>query len=85
MRKIEVVALHSLFGELRRNVEARDVVEPEAFAEYDELGVSPVQIHRKKAAHERAMLALSRTLADELAAVSKYSGEEAAETTPASG
>lgn len=85
MRKIEVVALHSLFRELRRDAEAREVVEPEAFAEYDELGVSPMQIHRRKGTHERAMLALSRALADEFAAVSKYSDDGAAETTTASG
>ena len=85
MRKIEVVALHSLFRELRRYLEMRDVVESKVFAEYDGLGVTPMQIHLTKGEHERAMLVLSRTLADELAAVSKYSGEGAAETTSASG
>lgn len=75
MRKDEAVHLHALFGELQHYVESHGWVRSEAFAEYDRLGISPLQIHRQKGKHERALVVLAETLANELASNSKYADE----------
>ena len=75
MRKDEAVHLHALFGELRHYVESHGWVRSEAFAEYDQLGISPLQIHRPKREHERALVVLTETLANELTSNSKYADE----------
>lgn len=54
MRKRELVHLHALATTLRREVKPS----PGAIAEYDELEIAPTGIHRSKATHRRAVLAL---------------------------
>lgn len=76
MRKDEAVHLHALLRELRRYLESRGWVDAEAFAAYDELGISPLQVHRSKSEHIEALVVLADALADELAARSKYATEE---------
>lgn len=76
MRKDEAVHLHGLIRELRRHLERHGWVDASAFAEYDELGVSPLQVHRSKGEHVEAMQVLADALADELAARSKYAADE---------
>lgn len=76
MRKDEAVHLHALFREIRTNLEERDWVDPAAFETYDELGVSPLQVHRSKDEHTEALQVLADALAGELAAKSKYATDE---------
>ena len=76
MRKDEAVHLHALFRQVRGHLEGRGWVDPEAFEGYDELGVSPLQVHRSKDEHREAMQVLADALSDELAAKSKYASDE---------
>lgn len=55
MRKQGLVHLHALCTQLRTHVEDRADVPPEAFARYEELGVSPSAIYRRKDSHRRAV------------------------------
>lgn len=71
MRKVEAVHLHALLREIRRHAESRGRVSPDAFTVYDRRGLSPLQIHRRKAEHEEALTMLAATLAAELATDSK--------------
>lgn len=62
MRKDELVHLHSLLTVLRAEYERREV-SPEAFADYDELDVSPMAVYGSKAEHAAAVQALASALA----------------------
>lgn len=75
MKKDEAVHLHALLREIRRYAEARGWVRPEAFATYDDLGLSPLQIHRPKGGHEHALRILAAILANELSGDSRYTPE----------
>lgn len=63
MRKQELIHLHALCVLVREHAEARDDVPPGAFASYEDLGVPPSAIYRSKAAHRRAVRALTASLA----------------------
>ena len=76
MRKDEAVHLHALLNELRGYLEERGWVEPKAFAAYEELAVSPLQVHHPKEEHVEALRVLVEALSDELAAHSKYAAED---------
>lgn len=81
MQKNELVHLHSLLSLLREHFEEEELIDPDAFEEYESLGVSPSQAYKRKGDHRRALLALSEILADELAARGKYcSSSEQLET-----
>jgi hypothetical protein len=56
MRKQELVHLHALGVACRRQVDADAA--PAAFEAYEDLGVSPTSIHRRKDAHREAILRL---------------------------
>lgn len=55
MRKQELIQLHALCVVIRSHVEARHDVPPDAFRAYDEYGVPPTAIHRRKDAHWEAL------------------------------
>lgn len=80
MQKDEAVHLHALLREIRRHAEARGWVRPDGFTEYDQLGISPLQIHRPKGRHEQALLVLAsllgRELSDDLEDVPDEQGAE---------
>lgn len=64
MRKQELVHLHALCVLVRAQVEAREAVPPDAFASYDELGVTASAVYRSKRAHRRAVRCLASDVAD---------------------
>ena len=83
MRKVEAVHLHALLVELRGYLDAREWVEGEDFAIYDELGISPLQVHRPKSEHVGALLALGDAIATELSTkhISATEGDHYSERT----
>lgn len=58
MRKQELVHLHALGVQLRREVADRRSPPPSTYAAYEDLRVEPTSIHRRKDAHREAILAL---------------------------
>lgn len=64
MRKRELVHLHALFDRVRRFMRDRGELDDERFEAYEQLDVGSTEIYRSKSDHERAVSALSRSLAD---------------------
>ncbi|QLH81906.1 UPF0058 family protein [Halosimplex pelagicum] len=62
MRKRESLYLHALFVLVRREFEDERDLAAGPFDEYDGTAVGPTAVHRPKAAHERALFALSTEL-----------------------
>ncbi len=65
MQKTELLQLHALLFRVRRHLERRDVVDDDAFAAYDALGVRPQHVHRSKDAHRTAVKRLGAALTDQ--------------------
>lgn len=69
MRKMELVQLHALLAEVRRELAVTHDVPPETFREYETHGVGPSQIQCGKGDHKRAIgllqLGIMRVLAEE--------------------
>lgn len=63
MRKDELLHVHQLLAALKRDIERRGDVDPEAIAAYDELSVSPVAAYAQKGDHEKAVTSLATALA----------------------
>ena len=63
MKKDELVHLHNLLTCLRAEFERREDPPEDAFARYDDLGVSPMAVYGSKADHTRAVQALAGALA----------------------
>lgn len=63
MKKDELVHLHSLLTCLRAEFERREDPPEGAFAQYDDLAVSPMAVYGSKADHARAVRALAGALA----------------------
>lgn len=55
MRKQELVQLHALCVLIRHHLEGQYKFSADAFHAYDEYGVSPAAIHRRKEIHETAL------------------------------
>lgn len=55
MRKQELVQLHALCVLIRDHLEDQYTFSADAFQAYDEFGVSPAAIHRRKEIHETAL------------------------------
>lgn len=66
MRKQELLAVHQLLGAVRGSFEDRGIVEPEAYEEYDEFGVSPTHVHYGKGKHREAIWKLLNAQSDSL-------------------
>jgi len=64
MRKDELLYVHQLLAALRRAVEQRGDLDPEAITAYETLSVSPVAAYAQKGDHEQAVTALAVALAD---------------------
>ncbi|QPV64043.1 UPF0058 family protein [Halosimplex litoreum] len=62
MRKRESLYLHALFALLRQEFDEERDADTGPVDEYDRIGVTPTAVHRSKAAHERALFALSAEL-----------------------
>ncbi len=61
MKKEELVHLHLLLAQLKKYCEENGV--DCDFAKYNELGISPFQVHRSKEEHKQAVFVLGTELA----------------------
>lgn len=68
MKKRELIYLHSLLVEVRRDLEARGDLPAEAFDDYEALGVGATSVHRTKGEHREAVVCLLEGLTAALAA-----------------
>lgn len=55
MRKTEYLHLHALFVELRQQLQETEEIPSDAFTAYDEYGIRPTGVHRRKDRHHRAL------------------------------
>jgi hypothetical protein len=60
MKKEELVHLHLLLAQLKKYCEENDV--DCDFTRYNELGISPFQVHRSKEEHKQAVFVLGTEL-----------------------
>lgn len=63
MQKDELIQMHTLLCQIKNHLQGTGVAVPEHFQEYDDLGVSPVHVHRSKGDHKRAIFLLGKELA----------------------
>ena len=61
MKKEELVHLHMLLAQLKKYCEESDF--DCDFSEYEELGITPFQVHRSKEEHKQAIFVLVTELA----------------------
>lgn len=61
MKKEELVHLHLLLAQLKKYCEENEL--SCNFAKYNELGISPFQVHRSKEEHKQAVFVLGTELA----------------------
>jgi hypothetical protein len=66
MHKDELIHLHSLLVEIKKYFETEEDVEGDLFTDYEELGTSPVHIHKSKSEHKHAIFVLGEQLADRM-------------------
>lgn len=59
MRKADLLGIHRELHQIRQALVSAGVVEEAAFNAYDQLGVTPLSLHRDRAAHERALAHLA--------------------------
>lgn len=81
MRKQGLVHLHALCREVRTHVEVREDVPPGAFDRYEEVGVSPSAIYRRKQSHRRSV----QTLLDGIVTAVDADGPTASEPAATDG
>ncbi|SFG12596.1 hypothetical protein SAMN04488063_1501 [Halopelagius inordinatus] len=62
MKKNELVHYHALLKQVSTDFVERGIVTREEFAEYEELGISPVALRASRDQHEEAVLLLSEIL-----------------------
>ena len=63
MQKDELIQMHTLLCQIKNHLENTGVAPTDHFREYDDLGVSPVHVHRSKGDHKRAIFLLGKELA----------------------
>ncbi|HDM36969.1 MAG TPA: UPF0058 family protein [Candidatus Syntrophoarchaeum butanivorans] len=71
MHKEELIQLHMFLVQLKDYFEKQGMTD--SFNKYKELNISPLQIHRSKADHKRAIFTLSNEIAS-LVASDEFSG-----------
>lgn len=63
LQKDELIQMHTLLCQIKNHLQSTGVASGEAFAEYEDLGISPVHVHRSKGDHKRAIFLLGKELA----------------------
>jgi hypothetical protein len=76
MRKQELIHLHALCLLLRERLEDRAAIPPETVASYDDSHLGPTAVHRRKAEHKDAVLALLDGLATAVSETDRTPDEE---------
>jgi hypothetical protein len=74
MHKEELIQLHMFLVQLKDYFERQGIADD--FVHYEELDITPIQIHRSKADHKRAIFTLSNEIAsfiadDELSGIAR--------------
>lgn len=73
MQKEEIIQLHTLFAQIKNELEQQFSSSPTVFEEYEQLGVLPHHVHKSKDDHKRAVFILGKVLA-QVFSHDKYSG-----------
>jgi hypothetical protein len=73
MQKEEIIQLHTLFAQIKNELEQQVSSPVSAFAEYEKLNVLPHHVHKSKDDHKRAVFVLGRVIA-QVFSHDKYSG-----------
>src|SRR5581483_91326 len=60
LQKDELIQMHTLLCQIKNHLQSTGVASGEAFAEYEDLGISPVHVHRSKGDHKRAIFLLGK-------------------------
>lgn len=63
MQKDELIQMHTLLCQIKNHLQNTGVAETDSFAEYEQLGISPVHVHRSKGDHKKAIFLLGKELA----------------------
>lgn len=63
MQKDELIQMHTLLCQIKNHLQNTGVAELDSFEEYEQLGISPVHVHRSKGEHKRAIFLLGKELA----------------------
>ncbi len=73
MQKEEIIQLHTLFAQIKNELERQSVDNNGAFMEYEKLGVLPHHVHKSKNDHKKAVFILGKEIA-RIFSHNKYSG-----------
>ena len=73
MQKEEIIQLHTLFAQIKNELEQQFPSPVSAFEEYEDLKVLPHHVHKSKDDHKRAVFVLGRVIAN-VFSHDKYSG-----------
>lgn len=63
MQKDELIQMHTLLCQIKNHLQNTGVAGNDSFEEYENLGISPVHVHRSKGDHKRAIFLLGKELA----------------------
>ncbi len=63
MQKEELIQLHTLFVQIKNEIEKQLAEKNGAFKEYEKLGVLPHHVHKSKSAHKKAIFVLGKEIA----------------------
>ena len=63
MQKDELIQMHTLLCQIKNHLQSTGVADEDSFQEYEDLGISPVHVHRSKGEHKRAIFLLGKELA----------------------
>ncbi len=64
MQKEEIIQLHALFVQIRKELEGQYPETNEFFEEYDKIGVLPHHVHKSKGDHRRAVFILGKGISE---------------------
>lgn len=72
MHKDELIQMHTLLAQIKNHFEQQGAIQEanghgdQAFPKYDDLGISPLHVHRSKTDHKKAIFILSQELAEHI-------------------
>ncbi len=73
MQKEEIIQLHTLFAQIKNELETQSSEQVPAFDEYDDFDVLPHHVHKSKDDHKKAVFILGKGIA-QVFSHDKYSG-----------
>lgn len=63
MQKEEIIQLHTLFAQIKNEIESQSSHNNGAFMEYEKFGVLPHHVHKSKNDHKKAVFILGKEIA----------------------